>query len=132
MILVDTSVWVDHLRVGHPVLARLLRQGQVLGHPWVTGEIALGSLSQRRQVLALLDGLPQAEVATAVEVSNFLERHQLYALGIGYVDVQLLAATALTQNARLWTGDKRLATAAIRLHLHADPPNEVLVTDPLP
>lgn len=121
MILVDTSIWVDHLRAGHPVLALLLEQGRVLGHPWVTGEIALGSLAQRRQVLELLGGLPQAEVATAPEVALFLERHQLYGPGVGYVDVQLLAATALTADARLWTGDRRLAATAARLGLHTDP-----------
>lgn len=121
MILVDTSIWVDHLRVGHPGLARLLEQGRVLGHPWVTGEIALGSLSQRQQVLGLLSGLPQAEVASASEVATFIEHHQLYGLGIGYVDVQLLAATRLTADARLWTGHARLASAAARLELAADP-----------
>lgn len=121
MILVDTSIWVGHLRAGDAVLGRLLQQGQVLGHPWVSGEIALGSLSQRRQVLALLAGLPRADVATDAEVVTFLERHRLYGLGIGYVDAQLLAATALTADARLWTTDKRLAAVATRLHLHIDP-----------
>lgn len=122
MILVDTSIWVDHLRVGQPVLARLLEQGRVLAHPWVTGEIALGSLSQRQQVLGLLGGLPQAEVASASEVATFIEHHRLYGIGIGYVDVQLLAATRLTADARLWTKDTRLAAAAARLELVADPP----------
>lgn len=121
MILVDTSIWVDHLRAGHPVLGRLLEQQQVLGHPWVTGEIALGSLSQRDEVLTLLGGLPQAEVATAPEIAEFIERHALSSLGIGYVDAALLAATALTADARLWTRDKRLAAASARLDLHTDP-----------
>jgi predicted nucleic acid-binding protein len=121
VILVDTSIWMDHLRAGHPILARLLQQGQVLGHAWVTGEISLGSLSQREHVLRLLSGLPQAEVATAPEVAGFIEQRQLYGLGIGYVDAALLAATALTADARLWTGDRRLATASTRLDLHTDP-----------
>lgn len=120
MILVDTSIWVDHLRFGHPVLSRLLEDGQVLGHPWVVGEIALGSLQQRQHVLGLLKALPQAEVATAQEVAAFIERQRLYGLGIGYVDVQLLAAARLTEGSSLWTADKRLAAAAARLGLLAD------------
>ena len=115
MILVDTSVWVDHLRTGHPGLAQALNRGHVLGHPWVVGELALGSLSRRQAILGLLRNLPQAQVATADEVSTFIERHRLYGLGIGYVDVQLLASTRLTPDAGLGTDDKRLAAAAARL-----------------
>jgi predicted nucleic acid-binding protein len=121
VILVDTSVWIDHLRAGHSVLAHLLERGRVLGHPWIVGEIALGSLARRREVVGLLGGLPQAEVATAAELAAFIERHRLFGLDIGYVDVQLLAATRLTADARLWTADKRLAAAADRLDLLADP-----------
>jgi len=121
VILVDTSIWVDHLRAEHPVLARLLERGWVLGHPWVAGEIALGFLSQRREIVGLLGGIPQAAVATAPEVAAFIERHRLFGLGIGYVDVQLLAATSLTDDAQLWTADKRLAAAADRLGLLAHP-----------
>lgn len=121
MILVDTSIWVDHLRAGHPVLVRLLEHGQVLGHPWVVGEIALDSLHRRQHVLGLLEGLPQAQVATASEVVAFVERHGLYGMGIGFVDAQLLASARLTSDARLWTGDKRLADAASRLDLLAEP-----------
>jgi predicted nucleic acid-binding protein len=77
-------------------------------------------LSQRRQVLVLLAALPQADVATDAEVAAFVERRRLYGLGVGYVDVQLLAATALTADARLWTADKRLAAVAARLHMHTD------------
>lgn len=120
MILVDTSIWVEHLRIGHPVVARLLAHGQVLGHPWVTGELALGSLSDRGQVLRLLAGLPQAEVVTASELATFIEGHQLFGLGAGYVDVQLLAATRLSFDTRLWTADRRLAAAASRLQLLVD------------
>ena len=115
MILVDTSVWVDHLRSGDEDLAGLLDNGQVLGHPWVTGELALGRLSARDEILGLLAALPQTEVATAEEVMAFIERHQLYGLGIGLVDAHLLAATVLTAEATLWTRDTRLAEAAARL-----------------
>ncbi len=121
MTLVDTSVWVEHLRRGHPRLARLLDRGEVLGHPWVRGEVALRRLAQRREVLQLLGQLPQATVATDEEVLAFSGGEELFGLGIGYVDAQLLAATRLTPDARLWTADKRLAAAATTLDLHADP-----------
>lgn len=112
MILVDTSVWIDHLRTGDPRLIELLEGGQVLAHPWVTGELALGHLSRRGAVLSLLHNLPQATVATDTEVLTLIDSRHLFGLGIGYVDAHLLAATTLSSNARLWTRDKRLAAAA--------------------
>ncbi len=115
MILVDTSVWIDHLRDGDPKLAALLDQGTALAHSWVTGELALGHLRGRAEILRLLDQLPQATVATAAELRGFIERHELFGGGIGYVDAQLLAATLLTGEARLWTRDRRLRSAAARL-----------------
>lgn len=121
MILVDTSIWVNHFRSGEPVLVGLLEMGSVLGHPWVTGELALGHLSNRKEILGLLTGLPQVEVASAEETLDFIDVQQLYGLGIGYVDVQLLAATRLTPDARLWTADKRLGTVARRLDMLAKP-----------
>jgi predicted nucleic acid-binding protein len=120
VILVDTSVWVNHLRAGEPALVHLLNHGLVLAHPWVTGELALGHLSQRQDILGLLTGLPSVEIATDAEVLGLIEAEQLYGLGIGYVDAQLLAATRLTADARLWTADKRLAVVARRLRLLAD------------
>lgn len=116
MILVDTSVWVDHLRIGDPELAALLQDGRVLVHPWVVGELALGQLWGRSEVLGLLQNLPHATVATDLEVLNLIEARHLFGLGIGYVDAHLLAATLLT-GAGLWTRDKRLAAAASRLGL---------------
>jgi predicted nucleic acid-binding protein len=113
MILVDTPVCVDHLRRGDPALAGLLGNDQVLGHPSVIGELGLGTLATRDEVLGLLANLPQAVPATHAEVMTFVDRHRLFGRGIGYVDVQLLAAAALTSGAALWTRDKRLhATAA--------------------
>lgn len=112
MIVVDTSVWIDHLRTSDPRLSALLQDGQVLAHPWVTGELALGSLTRRSEVLGLLRQLPQATVATDDEVLSLIDNQQLNGLGIGYVDVHLLAATMLTTGARLWTRDKRLAAVA--------------------
>ncbi len=112
MILVDTSIWIDHLRTGDPDLRDLLREGRVLAHPWVTGELALGHLSRRSEILGLLNNLPQATVATDEEVLTLIDKRQLFGLGVGYVDAHLLAATALTPAARLWTRDKRLALVA--------------------
>lgn len=122
MILVDTSVWVDHLRAGYPHLVELLEQSMVLGHPWVTGELALGHLNRRHEVLGLLANLPQATVATPAEVQTLVGRHELHGAGIGYVDAQLLAATLLTEDATLWTTDKRLAAVAARLGRASRPP----------
>ncbi|HEX6708004.1 MAG TPA: type II toxin-antitoxin system VapC family toxin [Albitalea sp.] len=112
MILVDTSVWVDHLRRGDARLAALLDSAAVIVHPFIVGEIACGSLSNRKTVLELLQDLPAAVVADAEEVLAFIDRHRLHGKGIGYVDVHLLAAVALTQGAKLWTRDKRLRAAA--------------------
>ena len=112
MILVDTSIWIDHLRTGDPRLVGLLQDCQVLAHPWVIGELALGHLSQRGEILGLLHNLPQASVATDVEVLTLIENNRLFDQGIGYVDAHLLAATLLTPDARLWTRDKRLTAIA--------------------
>ncbi len=112
MILVDTSVWVDHLRQGDAGLVELLERGAVLMHPFVLGEIACGSLKDRPALLELLADLPGAAVAEADEVLGFIERHALHGRGLGHVDMHLLAAVALTEGARLWTRDKRLRLAA--------------------
>jgi len=117
MILVDTTVWVDHLRSRDDVLARLLEAGSVLTHPFVIGEIALGNLAQRRIVLNALSGLPSAKVATDAEVSEFVERQTLFGRGVGWVDVHLLAAARLTAGSRFWTRDKRLREIAARLNV---------------
>ena len=115
MILVDTSVWIDHLRIGDAQLTVLLEEAQVLAHPWVIGELALGQLSRRSEILGLLSNLPQTTVATETEVMTLVETQHLFGRGIGYVDTHLLAATLLTTDARLWTRDKRLAAVAADL-----------------
>jgi predicted nucleic acid-binding protein len=117
VILVDTSVWVDHLRSGSRRLADLLDAGMVLVHPFVIGEIALGTLRQRQIILDALADLPQSRVAADGEVLHFIEHQQLFGRGVGYVDAHLLAATRLTAGATLWTHDTRLHTAAERLGL---------------
>jgi predicted nucleic acid-binding protein len=121
VILIDTSIWVDHLRVGDAALKRLLDSGAVLGHPFVLGELALGNLWQRGVVLNALRELPQAMIAANEEVLHFIDRGALFGLGIGYVDAQLLAAVRLTAGAKLWTRDRRLQAVATRLGLAAAP-----------
>lgn len=115
MILVDSTVWVDHLRRGDPLLASRLDAGLVYIHPFIIGEIALGSLRQRDKVLSALRDLPMANQASDDEVQGFIEQQPLYSLGIGYIDAHLLAATRLTPGLRLWTRDKRLNDIASRL-----------------
>lgn len=117
MILLDTSVWIEHLRRGDAQAVSVLQSGLVLAHPFVIGELACGQLKSRAEILGLLAALPQAKVAQEQEVLLFIERHGLMGRGIGYVDAHLLAATALTDGARLWTRDKRLDTLAHELVL---------------
>jgi len=117
VILVDTSVWVDHLRAGEARLAALLDAGMVLMHPSVIGELALGNLRARKAILSALADLPQASLARDAEVLAFIDRHALFGLGIGYVDAHVLAAAKLTASAELWTRDKRLSAVAVQLGL---------------
>jgi predicted nucleic acid-binding protein len=112
MILVDTSVWVDHLRRGDKTLTRLLTQGQVCIHPMIIGELACGHLQNRKQLIDLWQNLPCSVEASHPEVMLFVESHRLMGQGIGFVDAHLLTSTRLTANARLWTRDKRLVSVA--------------------
>ena len=118
MILVDTSVWIDHLRRGNTRLAATLDVGQVMSHPVVIGELACGTLRQRSIVLALLAKLPVSSTATHAEALAFVEARGLMGRGLGYVDVHLLAAAAL-DDVGLWTLDKRLDGAARALGIAA-------------
>jgi predicted nucleic acid-binding protein len=120
VILVDTSVWIDHLREGDAGLRTLLERGGVLSHPFVIGELAMGNLKQRDAVLGLLDDLPKATVATEDEVLRFTIDRALFGLGIGYIDAHLLAAVQLTPGSLLWTRDKRLHQAAVSLTCATD------------
>ncbi len=115
MILVDTSIWIDHLRSSDEQLVALLDSGKVLAHPFVTGELALGNLGNRHAVLGALQELPHAKVATSAEVLQFIGEKALYGSGIGYTDAHLLAAVLLTPGSTLWTRDKRLHALASRL-----------------
>ena len=116
MILVDTSVWIDHLCQKDDHLVITLLAGHVLIHPWVIGEIACGLIKDREQVLDLLRSLPLCSVALEDEVLHFIEQNKLMARGIGYVDVHLLASTKLS-GATLWTRDKRLLIVAKEMNI---------------
>ena len=118
--LVDTSVWVDHLRQNEPVLALLLERLEVECHPFIVGELALGSMQQRSEILTLLHSLPQLHIATHDEVLAFVDRHKLAGSGIGWVDAHLLASAAINHTV-LWTKDKRLSNVAEALSLRAHP-----------
>lgn len=113
-VLVDTSVWIDHLRGRHATLAARLEAGEVLTHPFVIGELACGHLTRRGEILGLLTALPAAPLATHDEALRLVDEQRLAGLGLGWIDVHLLAA-ALLAPARLWTNDQALAAAATRL-----------------
>ncbi|MEM7766951.1 MAG: PIN domain-containing protein [Pseudomonadota bacterium] len=121
MILVDTSIWIDHLRAAIPALQSHLERNQIASHPHVIGEIGLGSLRDRVTIYTMFQQLPQATVASHEEVLIMIETHELFARGIGYVDAHLLASTRLTPDARLWTRDRRLETAAQALGIAFQP-----------
>lgn len=116
MILVDTSVWVDHLRHGEALLSQALMQMSVGIHPFVVGELACGNLKNRQEVLQLLQGLPPVQKALDTEVMHFIEHRGLMERGIGYVDAHL-CASAILSGAKLWTRDKRLLVVAQKLDL---------------
>ncbi|MGH9628794.1 MAG: type II toxin-antitoxin system VapC family toxin [Bryobacteraceae bacterium] len=116
MVLVDTSVWIAHLRERQPALADLLCDGLVVTHPFVNGELACGNLSKRAAVLADLAALPTATRASDAEVMQLVEDRKLWGRGLGWIDAHLLAS-ALISHCRLWTFDKRLGAAASELGL---------------
>ena len=116
MVLVDTSLWIEHFRRGSSVLERLLIEGRVACHAAVIGELACGTLRQRDRTLGLLRRLLSARPATDEEALRFLEDHRLFGRGLGWTDVHLLAAATLS-GYQLWTVDRRLHQAAQRLRL---------------
>ena len=115
MVLVDTSVWVSHLRDGHEGLSALLDASEVMCHPFVIGELACGNLINRTEIISLLTALPRTSVATHDEVLAFIEARHLGGKGLGYVDISLLAAAIVT-GVSLWTLDMRLNRAAVELN----------------
>lgn len=115
MVLVDTSVWIDHLRHNNPTLVTLLHQQQVCIHPMIIGELACGNLRNRDTLLLLWQQLSQAVEATHEETMLFLQSNRLMGRGIGFIDLHLLSSTLLTPHCRLWSLDKRLANIATEL-----------------
>ena len=115
MILVDTSIWIDHLRKGDITLIELLNANKVLAHPFVIGEIACGNLNNRKEILSMLDRLPKVKTAENEEVLYFISENGLMGRGIGFIDAHLLASTLLMQNTFIWTRDKRLSQVASHL-----------------
>ena len=114
----DTSVWIDHLRSGNSSLVELLESDQVVTHPFIVGELACGNLKNRRQILRLLQSLPLAVKAGDYEVFALIENRELYGIGVGWIDIHLLASALLTQCA-LWTLDTQLRDAAEAVGLHS-------------
>ncbi len=123
MILIDTSIWIDHLQNRNLLVEDLLRRKCVVCHPLVVGELAIGRLRDRKVVIESLMDLPQAIVAMNSEILRFIEIHALFGIGIGYIDAGLLASVKLTPNGSLWTLDKRLQAAAEKLLITARPVN---------
>jgi predicted nucleic acid-binding protein len=116
VVLVDTSVWIDHFRRSVPELVELLEHGEVWVHPFVTGEIACGALQRRRDTVRLLELLPQAPLAEHEEVLGLLERERLWGRGIGWIDLHLLASARLAAMP-LWTRDRRLLRSCDKLRI---------------
>lgn len=111
MILVDTSVWIDHLRNGNALLSNLLEENRVVTHPLVLGELSVGNISRRSTFLQLVRNLPVASEASHQEVIDFIEKHRMWSKGVGYFDLHLLCAS-LIDDIPLWTLDKRLSAIA--------------------
>ncbi len=111
MILVDTCIWVSHLRDGSSKLERLLNDGDVLCHPFIIGELACGNIKNRSEILSLLSALPKADLLDNEELLLFIERNNLMGKGLGLIDIHLLASTILSE-AALWTLDAKLKHGA--------------------
>jgi hypothetical protein len=120
MVLVDSSVWIHHLREAQPELIQLLLEGVVLMHPFVRGELACGNLKNRDVVLSDLNALPMARCVAGVEAMHLIEARKLWGRGLGWIDAHLLAS-ALVSNCRFWTLDKRLEQAAHALAVNYRP-----------
>jgi predicted nucleic acid-binding protein len=120
VILADTSIWLDHLRSGNKEMREHLEHGQIVIHPFITAELALGSLRDRVKMLALLDLLPQIRVAQLGEVRQMIEGRRLYRLGIGLIDAHLIASVFIDSFTLLWTKDRRLRKAAEAFGIHAE------------
>ena len=119
MILADASVWIDHFRADDAEMRVFLGNDQIVMHPFVIAELALGSLHDRSKTLAQLDRLPQAQVAQIDEVRMMIEAHKLYSKGIGLIDAHLVASCLMMLDTQLWTRNSRLAGVAKALGVNA-------------
>jgi predicted nucleic acid-binding protein len=119
LILADTSIWIDHLRLGDEQLRKHLNDGIIAIHPFIIAELALASLQERVKTLALLDRLPQVRVAQMNEVRLAIEARRLYSRGIGLIDAHLIASIFINPPTLLWTRDKQLRKVAEDLGVHA-------------
>ena len=117
MVLVDTSVWIDHLRKNDKHLQLLLIDGEVVCHPLIIGELVCGNLKNRKEIIGLLQALPMSPEIDFEEYLYFVEEHKLFGKGIGYIDIQLLASAKLSQTS-LWTSDKRLKAIAVEFGIN--------------
>ena len=117
MVLVDTSIWVAHLRKRNRQLELLLMDAEVICHPMIIGELACGTIKNRNEILSLLKSLPSAPVLEFDELMFFIDENQMMGIGIGFVDVHLLASARLSGTS-LWTADKKLKSAANKLSLN--------------
>jgi predicted nucleic acid-binding protein len=122
VILADSSIWIGHLHSGNKELSKQLGQGNVVIHPFILAELALGSLRERARTLALLDLLPQVRVAQTSEVRLMIESRRLYSFGIGLIDAHLIASVFINSPTLLWTKDTPLRKAAEGLGIHASLP----------
>lgn len=121
MILADTSIWVDHLRSSNDAMRKQLENEQIVIHPFVVAELALGSLKNRKKTLYYLDSLPQVRVAHVDEVRQMIEKRSLYSEGIGLIDAHLIASCLIDPQTKLWTRDKRLERIAEKLKIRVSP-----------
>jgi len=117
MILVDTSIWINHFNKSNSGLIKLLNSSEVCIHPFVIGELACGNISNRTEILSLLKSLPIVDTVLDDEIFTFIEKNKLYGIGLGFIDVHLLAS-ALIHNVKIWTGDKSLIRAATNLSIN--------------
>lgn len=121
MILVDTSIWIDHFYAGVPSLVERLQQEKVLLHPFIIGELACGNIQNRQEILSLLYNLPLVTVASDKEALLLIENFALMGKGVGYIDIHLLASVLIQNGAKLWTRDKRLLAIASDMNLTYEP-----------
>jgi len=116
VVIVDTSIWVTHLRQGSRHLSELLLDAQAVCHPFIVGELACGNIKNRVEFLSLLQSLPMAPTVSLDELLYFIDRHAVMGMGIGFVDAHLLASAQLSSTP-LWTSDKKLKSAATKLEV---------------